>query len=271
MTVRYNFRKDALRQCRENIKHLQSLDYKGSDVTLHFQLDSANYPDPDPQAKIFFFDIDNTLYSGSSGIAQQMQWRIFNYIVHEVGVRSHEEARKLMNEYYERYGLCLFGLINEYNVNPADYNTLVDDALDLDGLLKPNWQLRQALIDLKFSGKFDKLWLFTNAYKNHALRCIKLLGIADLFDGITYCNYMQREDLVCKPDLRYYEQAKLESGLGCWTNATFVDDSLVNLQAAKHLGMQQLFHVSEESESYKKVEDRIMSVNSVTELAKLLK
>lgn len=52
-----------------------------------------------------------------------------------------------------------------------------------------------------------RLWLFTNAYITHGQRVVKLLGIDDLFDGITYCDYGQ-ESLVCKPKIEMYEKGR---------------------------------------------------------------
>jgi len=41
---------------------------------------------------------------------------------------------------------------------------------------------------------------------------VRLLGVEDLFEGITYCDY-GGEELIAKPDLRAYEKAEREAGV----------------------------------------------------------
>jgi pyrimidine and pyridine-specific 5'-nucleotidase len=56
-----------------------------------------------------------------------------------------------------------------------------------------------------------KLWLLTNAHITHGKRVVKLLGIEDLFEGITYCDYSQ-EVLIAKPQKEMFEKAMKEAG-----------------------------------------------------------
>lgn len=57
----------------------------------------------------------------------------------------------------------------------------MDDALPLEDILHPDADLRKLISDINRSKV--KLWLFTNAYKTHGQRVIRMLGIDDLFDG----------------------------------------------------------------------------------------
>lgn len=93
--------------------------------------------------------------------------------------------------------------MRHHKIDPLEYNRVVDDALPLETVLHPDTELRKLIQDIDRSK--IKLWLFTNAYINHGKRVVRLLGIDDLFDGITYCNY-GRETLICKPKLEMYEQ-----------------------------------------------------------------
>lgn len=274
----HQYRKARKAQLDLNIKHLESLTYKGSHVRDDFVLEKSEFPPPDPNVRIFYFDIDNTLYKRSTNIQEQMQYSILLYLVHELNIPI-KQARKLAMDYYKRYGLMVSGLLDNFNIDPMRYNWLVDDSLDLDNILKPDLELRKMLISIRSSGKIDKLWLFTNAYKNHALRCVKLLGIADLFDGITYCDYSNTrnftQQIYCKPNKKYYEQAKLESGLGDWNNAWFIDDSLDNVRSAVDIGLKHCYHlveIPEEDESHKspKPEDRLfITINNILDLPKV--
>ncbi|CCC70113.1 hypothetical protein NCAS_0E00430 [Naumovozyma castellii] len=236
------YKEEVTRQLAINQAHLDSLTHPGCRVT--FPVDQEELPSPDPNLKVFFFDIDNCLYKSSTRIHDLMQISILNYFKNQLKV-SHEEAQKLNNTYYKQYGLAIRGLVMFHDIKAMEYNRFVDDSLPLQDILQPDLSLREMLIKLRNSGAVDKLWLFTNAYKNHGLRCVRLLGIADLFDGITYCDYRQTDTLICKPDVRAFERAKIQSGLGDYRNAWFVDDSGANISQGINLGMGKCIHLVE--------------------------
>lgn len=289
---RTNYRTQIEQQLIKNKTQLDSLNYEGSQLkpTFKANLDNNNntYEIPDPDAKIFYFDIDNTLYRRSTGIQEMMQDAIYHYVRNELSIPP-QTANHIMNTYYKQYGLMAAGLVQNFNIDPLKYNTMVDDSLDIGNLLKPDLKLRNMLLQLKKDNEIDKLWLCTNAYVNHAVRCIKLLGIADLFDGITFTQYdsMDRE-IICKPDHRFFERVKRESGLGDWSNAFFIDDSLANIQSAVTLGMAKCFLVTEtktddgkllkhldsiddpsETEQLKGLPRNVVTVNSVLDLTRV--
>lgn len=237
------YKEEVRKQLQINQEHLESLTHPGSQ--LGFEVD-AEVPKPDPNLKVFFFDIDNCLYRRSTRIHDLMQISIKDYFKSQLSLDD-DEAQRLQSTYYREYGLAIRGLVMFHGINAMEYNRMVDDALPLQNILKPDLALRETLQALRKSGAVDKLWLFTNAYKNHGIRCVKLLGIADLFDGITYCNYAQHDTLICKPDVRAYEKAKLESGLGDYKNSWFVDDSGNNINRGLELGMRKCVHLVEDS------------------------
>ncbi len=134
----------------------------------------------------------------------------------------HEEAVRLHSEYYTNYGLAIEGLVRHHEIDPMDYNAKVDDALPLESIIKPNPELRQLLQDIDRSEV--RLWLFTNAYKTHGERVVKLLGIDDQFEGLTYCDY-SAVPFVCKPQPDSYKrsmrQAGVENPAQCYFVGTF--------------------------------------------------
>lgn len=98
-----------------------------------------------------------------------------------------EDAYKLHMNYYRTYGLAIEGLVRHHKIDPLEYNEKVDDALPMDQILSTDLKLRKLLED--FDRSKVKLWLFTNAYLNHGKRVVRLLGVDDMFDGITFCDY----------------------------------------------------------------------------------
>lgn len=132
-----------------------------------------------------------------------------------------EESARLHNEYYQTYGLAIEGLVRHHEIDPLEYNSKVDDALPLEGIIRPRPELKRLLEDIDRSKV--KLWLFTNAYVNHAKRVVRLLGIEDQFDGITYCDYSS-VPFVCKPHKDAYAKAMKEAGAEKWENCYFVGE-----------------------------------------------
>lgn len=167
---------------------------------------------------------------------------------------SMDDAVRLHKEYYNNYGLAIEGLVRHHQIDPLDYNAKVDDALPLEDIIKPDPELRKLLEDIDTNKV--RLWLLTNAYVTHGKRVVKLLGIDDLFEGLTFCNY-SAVPFVCKPQPAMYAKAMHEAGIESFQDCYFVgkdtstfqsfvtgarfnmlsaDDSYQNCAKAKELG-----------------------------------
>jgi len=131
---------------------------------------------------------------------------------------------------YTQYGLAIEGLVRHHSIDPLEYNAQVDDALPLETVLKPDAKLHALLSHIDRTKV--KVWLFTNAYVNHARKVVKLLGLGELdadgkgelFEGLTYCDYGAATEVVegtegdirgfvCKPHRRMFEKAMAEAGV----------------------------------------------------------
>ena len=137
-----------------------------------------------------------------------MQVLIDNFFIKHLSL-SAEDALMLHQKYYKDYGLAIEGLARYHRIDPLDFNREVDDALPLDSILSPDPHLRRIL--RCFDPSKVKLWLFTNAHITHGKRVVRLLGVEDCFEGITYCDYAA-EELVCKPRPKMFEKAEREAG-----------------------------------------------------------
>lgn len=198
-----------------------------------------------------------------------------------------EEAVKLHQEYYTNYGLAIEGLVRHHQIDPLEYNAKVDDALPLEGIIKPNPELRQLLEDIDRSKV--RVWLLTNAYVNHGKRVVKLLGIDDQFEGLTFCDYGEMP-LVCKPHEDMYKKAMRHAGVDQMEDCFFVgmiisfffgpcclnlermkslilllDDSYANCAAAKKLGWTAA-HLVEEDVPAPKIQASQYQIRHLREL-----
>lgn len=157
-----------------------------------------------------------------------------------------EEATRLTREYYTTYGLAIEGLVRHHQIDPLDYNAKVDDALPLEDILKPDPELRQLLEDIDKSKV--TMWLFTNAYVNHGKRVVRLLGIDDLFNGLTYCDYAQFP-FMCKPAKEMFRKAMQEAGVDKPEDCYFVGKLLYTgyLPSSAHMNGHCSFHHTDDS------------------------
>ncbi len=191
---------------------------------------------------VFFFDIDNCLYPRSLRIQELMQELIDSYFVRHLSLPA-SDARALHARYYKDYGLAISGLVKHHTIDPLKYNREVDDALPLDDVIKPDPQLRRLLQDMDKSKV--KMWLFTNAHVTHARRVVRLLGVEDCFEGVTYCDYAAKV-LLAKPHKEMFEKAEREAGATSMDECYFVDDSALNCRHANERGWTVVHKLEEE-------------------------
>lgn len=191
---------------------------------------------------------------------------------------SQEEANDLHLKYYREYGLAIEGLVRHHKVDALEYNAKVDDALPLEDIIKPNPELRKLLEDVDKSKV--RMWLFTNAYVTHGKRVVKLLGIDDLFEGITFCDYGS-EKFYCKPHAEMYDKAMEQAGVKSNENCYFVgmyntsaflikyssfsDDSYINTKAAQERGWHtaHLLDPEDPEPSMRAAKHQIRSLNEL--------
>ncbi|CAI6334099.1 unnamed protein product [Periconia digitata] len=192
---------------------------------------------------VFFFDIDNCYFENHLSLSQQ-------------------DAYNLHQKYYREYGLAIEGLVRHHKVDALEYNSKVDDALPLDDVIKPNPELRSLLEDIDTSK--IRLWLFTNAYKTHGQRVVKLLKIDDLFEGMTFCDYGS-DKFACKPHAAMYDKAMEMAGVKSNQNCYFVDDSDINTKAAAARGWHTA-HLVEHGDSEPKNSSGIPQIRSLLQL-----
>lgn len=109
-------------------------------------------------------------------------------------------------------------------------------------MIQPDPSVRKLFQDIDRSKA--RVWALTNAYKTHALRVLKILNVDDLIDGLVYCDYSDK-NFSCKPEREYFDQALVKAGVSDPSKCYFVDDSRINVDAAKRLGWSHCIHFCE--------------------------
>ncbi|KAF1877083.1 hypothetical protein Lal_00033639 [Lupinus albus] len=124
------------------------------------------------------FDLDDTLYPLSSGIAKACLQNIKDYMVEKLLIEP-PKIDDLSNLLYKNYGTTMAGLrAIGYDFDYDEYHSFVHGRLPYQKL-KPDPVLRNLLLSLPY-----RKLIFTNGDKVHAAKALSRLGLEDCFDGI---------------------------------------------------------------------------------------
>ncbi|KAG8649332.1 uncharacterized protein LOC110620117 [Manihot esculenta] len=131
-----------------------------------------------PKYDCLLFDLDDTLYPLSSGLAKACGQNIKDYMVEHLGIEK-GKITELGNLLYKNYGTTMAGLrAIGYDFDYDEYHSYVHGRLPYENL-KPDPVLRSLLLSLPI-----RKVIFTNADKIHALKVLAMLGLEDCFEGI---------------------------------------------------------------------------------------
>ncbi|CAN8287352.1 unnamed protein product [Cochlearia groenlandica] len=209
------------------------------------------------------FDLDDTLYPLSSGIAEECGQNIKDYMAEKLGIDKNK-ILELSNSLYKNYGTTMAGLrAIGYNFDYEEYHSFVHGRLPYVNI-KQDLVLRSLLLSIPL-----RKIIFTNADKLHAARALERLGLEDCFKGIicfetlNFTNNrknikvandeifdiisyltdhenpvfaLPKTPIVCKPSksamVKAIEIANIDP-----QRTLFFDDSVRNIQAGKDIGL----------------------------------
>lgn len=124
------------------------------------------------------FDLDDTLYPVSAGLAAGVLKNIKDYMVEKLGIDT-ALIPELCNLLYKNYGTTMAGIrAIGYDFDYDEYHSYVHGRLPYENL-KPDPILRTLLLSLPI-----RKVIFTNADKIHAAKTLSKLGLEGCFEGI---------------------------------------------------------------------------------------
>jgi len=171
------------------------------------------------------FDLDNTLYPGSSDVFAQIHRRMAEYIAQFLGCDL-EQAKAVRREMFLKHGTSLVGMTREHAMPPEPFLDYVHD-IDLSGLTRTRG-MRDALAALP-----GRRLVYTNGSTAHARNILAHLGLTDLFDDIFD---IVASDYAPKPDPTAFDVFLGRHDVDP-ARAAFFEDMAVNLEPAHHRGM----------------------------------
>lgn len=177
------------------------------------------------------FDLDNTLYPPSARLFDQIEVKMTDYVMAELGV-DHAEADRLRKHYWREHGTTLAGLMQEHGIDPDPYLVAVHDISFAP--LDPDAELAARIRDLP-----GRRIVYTNGSAPYAERVLEARGLAGLFDGIYG---VEHADYRPKPERQAFDTVFAKAGIAPQSAAMFEDDPR-NLAAPHAMGMRTV-HVA---------------------------
>ncbi|HET9821257.1 MAG TPA: pyrimidine 5'-nucleotidase [Burkholderiaceae bacterium] len=182
-------------------------------------------------ARVWLFDLDNTLHNASAASFPGIDGAMTDYIERELGL-PRPEASALRAHYLRRYGATLLGLVRHHGIRAAHFlhDTHRLPALEAEVHGHPH---DFAALDRLPGRKY----ILTNAPRAYAERVLRALGAARHFDGV-----LAIEDMAMFGDLRPKPDARMLRWIAARlkvppARCVLVEDTLVHQKAARRVGM----------------------------------
>ena len=119
----------------------------------------------------WIFDLDNTLYSADSGIFQQVQVLMGDFVSRHLKIEL-QEAKVLQKKYYKQHGTTLKGMMDNHGVDPDHFLAEVH-KLDYS-IVGPDKNLNHQLEKLE-----GRKIIYTNANRQHVDDVLKRLELTN--------------------------------------------------------------------------------------------
>lgn len=177
------------------------------------------------------FDLDNTLYPPRVRLFDQIEVRMTNWVMRELGV-DRDEADRLRHEYWRDHGTTLAGLMRLHDVDPAPYLHDVHD-ISFDAL-EPDPALASHITNLP-----GRKIVYTNGTASYAEQVLSARGLSGLFDAVYGVEHAEFHP---KPDRAAFDAVFAKDGVQPDIAAMFEDDPR-NLAVPHELGMKTV-HVA---------------------------
>ena len=179
-------------------------------------------------ARVWVFDLDDTLHNASAHIFPVMNQAMTNYIMDTLAM-DEATAHDLRRHYWRVYGATLKGLMRHHQTDPQHFLKVTHQFDDLAERVIAVKRLRHLIKSLA-----GRKVVFTNAPRDYALRVLNLLGVADCFELVFS---VESTKFHAKPSLRGF-QLLLASLRVKASDCVLLEDNAAALMTAKRLGMK---------------------------------
>jgi putative hydrolase of the HAD superfamily len=180
---------------------------------------------------VWLFDLDNTLHNATPHIFPHINRSMRQYIERHLGV-DEQEASRIRQDYWTRYGATLLGLIRHHGTDPRHFLWETHQFPDLPRMVVFEKPLLHTLRRLP-----GRKIIFSNAPRHYAEAILELTGLGRYFDAVYSVENLRFQP---KPMLAGFRTLLRAENLNP-RNCIMVEDSLINLVTAKKLGMKTVW------------------------------
>ncbi|MCK6407532.1 MAG: pyrimidine 5'-nucleotidase [Rhodocyclaceae bacterium] len=184
-----------------------------------------------PAERTWLFDLDNTLHNASPHIFPHINRSMREYIERHLGVDK-DEATRLRQTYWDRYGATLTGLVRHHGVDPRHFLHETHQFEDLHRMVVFERGLKAMLQRLP-----GRKIIFSNAPRHYTEAVLRLAGIRQEFAAVYSIEQLRfRPKPAISGFLRILRRERLDA-----KRCVMVEDSLANLVTAKRLGIRTVW------------------------------
>ncbi|MFZ4535083.1 pyrimidine 5'-nucleotidase [Propionivibrio sp.] len=181
--------------------------------------------------RTWLFDLDNTLHNATPHIFPHINRSMTAYICEHLNVDETEAAR-LRQDYWQRYGATLLGLMRHHGTDPHHFLHHTHQFPDLERSVIAERGLKAMLRRLP-----GRKIIFSNAPLKYTESVLAITGIRSCFDTVYTVERLRFQP---KPAiagfLRLLHDERLDP-----RSCIMVEDTLPNLKTAKRLGMKTVW------------------------------
>lgn len=187
---------------------------------------------PAATARVWLFDLDNTLHNASASAFAEVNAGMTTYIVEQLGL-AEDEADALRRHYWLRYGATLLGLVRHHAVQAPHFLHATHRLPGLESRVHGHRHDFAALARLG-----GRRVLLTNAPADYTARVLGALGIGHWFHAVVTIEDMRMfGQWRPKPDRRMLRRLLARLRVPA-PRCTLVEDTLAHQKAARQLGMR---------------------------------
>ena len=180
---------------------------------------------------VWLFDLDNTLHDATPHIFPHINRSMRQYIERHLGVSEHE-ATRIRQDYWERYGATLLGLIRHHDTDPRHFLRETHQFPDLPRMVVFDKALHHTLRRLP-----GRKIIFSNAPRHYTEAILELTELGRHFDAIYSVENLRFQPKPMLAGFRTLLRAEHLDPRRC----IMIEDSLINLVTAKKLGMKTVW------------------------------
>ena len=126
---------------------------------------------------LWLIDLDDTLHRATPVIFGRMNRSMTEYVMRHIGLP--EEANNLRQQYWQRYGATLLGLMRRHGTDPRHFLHETHQFPDLHAIIDFDRAVRRWLKHLP-----GRRVLVSNAPRHYVMAVLRAMGIARYFDAI---------------------------------------------------------------------------------------